>query len=161
MKLNPSSLRKTVNKAFLKEPVQRADIERFKANFKRMLERIRPEESEENAKTHLRDFLNDTWYRDRHLVSTKGRTDLVIHTGEKDASPVGVLFEVKRLRNTAEMISEDNLNAKALYEVVLYFLQERVEERDYWKRNESIAHVPLLHQPADLTKIIVFPPPTP
>lgn len=49
MKLTTTSLRRTLNKAYLKEPVQRADIERFKAN-----------ESGENAKMHLRDFLKDT-----------------------------------------------------------------------------------------------------
>ena len=116
MKINALTLRKTLNKAYLKEPVQRADMERFKANFKTLLERLNADESEENAKTHLRDFLNETWYKDQHLVATKGRTDLVIHTENKASSPAGVLFEVKRLRNTAEMISPANLNVKGLYD---------------------------------------------
>jgi adenine-specific DNA-methyltransferase len=130
MELKTHTLRQTLNKAFLKEPVQRADIERFKAGFKTLLERLDADESEENAKTHLRDFLNDTWYKDQHLVATKGRTDLVIHTDSKSSSPAAVLFEVKRLKNTAEMISAANPNLKALHELVLYFMEERTQHHN-------------------------------
>ena len=58
--------------------------------------------SEENVKNHLRDFLNDTYYKGRHLLNTKGKTDLVLHEDNTAKSKVSVLFEVKRPKNSAE-----------------------------------------------------------
>lgn len=130
MKLNPISLKKTLNKAYLKEKVIRSDIEQFKANLIALLDRINEEESEENAKGHLTAFLKDTYYKDRHLIATKGRTDLVIHEETKASSPAGVLFEVKRPRNQADMITAQNANTRALHELVLYYLQERIEGKN-------------------------------
>ncbi|MCO6493468.1 MAG: Eco57I restriction-modification methylase domain-containing protein [Phaeodactylibacter sp.] len=135
MKLRPIPVRRALNKAYRKEKVLRADIEAFKANLRTLLERIDTDESEENAKNHLRDFLNHTWYKDHHLIATKGRADLVIHTGDKAASPVGVLFEVKRPRGktdpqAADMISREKPNAKALHELILYYFRERTEHRN-------------------------------
>ena len=135
MKLRPIPVKRALNKAYRKEKVLRADIEAFKANLRTLLERIDTDESEENAKNHLRDFLNHTWYKDHHLIATKGRADLVIHTGDKSASPVGVLFEVKRPRGktdpqAADMISREKPNAKALHELILYYFRERTEHRN-------------------------------
>ncbi|MCB0596575.1 MAG: Eco57I restriction-modification methylase domain-containing protein [Lewinellaceae bacterium] len=135
MKLQPIPVKRALNKAYRKEKVLRAEIERFETSLHTLLERINTDESEENAKNHLRDFLNYTWYKDAHLVATKGRADLVIHTENKTASPVGVLFEVKRPRGktdtqAVEMISQERPNAKALHELILYYFRERSEYRN-------------------------------
>ncbi len=132
MKLNAIPIKRALNKAFRKEKVLRSEIETFKIQLQTLLSHINPEESEENAKNHLRDFLNHTWYLDKHLIATKGRADLVIHTDKKAGSPVGVLFEVKRPRSAgapkdADMISLDKPNAKALHELILYYFRERAE----------------------------------
>ncbi len=136
MKIVITPLRKSLNKAYLKAKPQRTDIERFKTNFKILLDRINHDESEENAKTHLRDFLNETWYKENHLLATQGRTDLVIHADKNTQSKTAVLFEVKRPKNTGDMITKDNLNAKALHELILYYLQERIE-----RKNDEIKHL--------------------
>ena len=78
MKMDITPLRRSLNKAYLKVKPQRTEIEQFKVNFKTLLDRINKDESEENVKTHLRDFLNDTWYKQDHLLATQGRTDLVL-----------------------------------------------------------------------------------
>jgi adenine-specific DNA-methyltransferase len=119
MQLQPVSFKKTLNRAYRLLKPSREEINLFKNNLIRLLERIDHEESEENVKGHLRDFLNDTWYKDKHLIATKGRTDLVIHEERSAQSKAAVLFEVKRPKNAADMISSNNLNAKALHELVL------------------------------------------
>jgi len=135
MKLQPIPIKRALNQAYRKEKALRAEIEAFKANLRALLGHINTEESEENAKNHLRDFLNDTWYKDKHLIATKGRADMVIHTEHKAGSPVGVLFEVKRPRGktdprAADMISLERPNAKALHELILYYFRERSEHRN-------------------------------
>lgn len=120
-------LRASLNKTFLKLKPIRPEIESLKTNFKRLLERIDLQESEANVRDHLRDFLNDVWYKDRHLITTKGYTDLVVHAEKTAKSPVTVLCEVKRPKNTAEMITPENLNRKAMQELVWYYLRERIE----------------------------------
>ncbi len=130
MNLTLVPFKKTLNKAYQKVKPNRAEIEQFKANLSRLLDRIDHEESEENAKNHLRDFLNDTWYKDLHLVNTKGRTDLVIHEGKAATGKAAVLFEVKRPKNVNEMISPASGNVRAMQEMVLYYLQERIEHNN-------------------------------
>ncbi|MFM9947933.1 MAG: Eco57I restriction-modification methylase domain-containing protein [Saprospiraceae bacterium] len=130
MNLTLVPFKKTLNKAYQKVKPNRVEIEQFKANLSRLLDRIDHEESEENAKNHLRDFLNDTWYKNLHLVNTKGRTDLVIHEGKAATGKAAVLFEVKRPKNVNEMISPANGNARAMHEMVLYYLQERIEHNN-------------------------------
>lgn len=64
MKLKTEDSRQTLkrDKAFLKQPVERDDIERFKANLQTLLGKINENESEEHHKNFIRDFLKDTFY---------------------------------------------------------------------------------------------------
>jgi hypothetical protein len=87
--------RKALNKAFLKQKPYRAEIERFKVNFKNLLSQIDTGESEEFHKNALIDFLKNTWYSPDHYINTKGRTDLVIHNEKTAKSNVGVIVEAK------------------------------------------------------------------
>jgi hypothetical protein len=54
----------------------------------------------------------------------------VIHNGKDAKSNVGVIIEAKSPTNKAEMISVQNLNGKALQELVLYFLRERITHKN-------------------------------
>lgn len=90
-----------------------------------MLDSLDHDESEENAKNHVRDFLKGVWYQ-TYQVNTKDRVDLVIHRGEKADSPVGVVLEAKRPANKAEFPKPTgqghDLRCKALYELLYYYL---------------------------------------
>lgn len=119
--------KKTLNAAFLKLRPLRSEMDLFKSNLIRLLDHINESESEENQKNHVRDFLLNTYYTHKHEVNTKGRQDLVIHTDVHNTSPVGVIIETKRPANKSEWISADKPNNKALHELVLYFLRERVD----------------------------------
>jgi adenine-specific DNA-methyltransferase len=130
MILNIIPPKRALNKAFLKEKVGRQQIENFKTQLHSLLGRIDETESEEHLKNIISDFLKDAWYKDLNEINTKGKSDLAIHTGRTSKDPVGVLLEIKRTNNRSEMISGERLNVKALHELVLYYLRERVDFRN-------------------------------
>lgn len=131
--LNPKL---ALNKAFLKIKPNRPEIDLFKSNLIQLLDKLktvedRPkDESEEHLKNDIRDFLRDTYYKDSNAINTKDKKDLVIHTSKDTNSKVGVIIEAKRPSNKSEMLSKDNLNKKALQELVLYYLRERITHKN-------------------------------
>lgn len=127
--------RKALNKAFLKIKPNRTGIELFKQNLILLLDSIKEKESEEFHKNLISDFLKNTYYSPNHFINTKGRNDLVIHTGKEAKSNVGVIIEAKSPSNKAEMLSQKNLNSKALQELVLYFLRERITHKNLEVKN--------------------------
>lgn len=129
--------RKAINKAYLKVKPSRTDIERFKSGLIQLIDRTNDVESEEFHKNLVIDFLKKVYYDPRHYINTKGRNDLVIHTGDKAKSPVGVIIETKKPTNKSEMVrpiaardSHEQMiakfNVKAFQELVLYYLRERI-----------------------------------
>lgn len=116
----------SLNKAFRKVKPSRTEIELFKENLIALLDQTNDTESEEFHKNLMSDFLKKTYFEGKHYINTKGRQDLVIHNGDKSQSSVGVLIEAKKPTNKAEMPSKDRLNSKALQELILYYLRERV-----------------------------------
>ena len=135
MKLKQLSLKQSLNDAYRLIKPERADIEKFKSNFKLLLSHINPKESEENMKGHVMDFLKNTYYNPNYHIATKGRTDFVIHTGKDATHAAGVLFEAKKPSNP-EMVTLSNLNTKAMHEIILYYLRERIEHN-----NNDIRHI--------------------
>lgn len=129
IKSNIIPLRKSINKAFLKIKPVREDFDNFKNELQKLLLLINDKESEEHNKNFVRDFLINTFYSKKY-VNTKGRTDLAIHLDKKNSGFVGAIIEVKSPVNKPDMISESNLNCKAMHEVVLYYLRERTEHKN-------------------------------
>lgn len=134
MELSKTALRKALNPVYRKQQLLRQEMEDFKGELRTLLERINTDETEENAKGHLTAFLNNVYYQGEHLIATKGRADMVIHNQKKASSNSAVLFEVKRPRASgqaaAEMMRPDKANVKALHELILYFLRERIEHQN-------------------------------
>jgi len=122
--------RKALNKAFLKVKPNRTEIEHFKANLSQLLDRMDDNESEEFHKNLVSDFLKDTYYKQNHFINTKGRNDLVIHNGQNANSTVGVIIEAKKPTNKAEMLTKEKINVKAFQELVLYYLRERITQKN-------------------------------
>lgn len=133
------TVRKTINKAFLKEPIERGSFTIFKHALERLLDSIeqakKKGEHEEHFKNFLPPFFNEVGFSD-YTINTSVRIDMAIHTGGKSKDPLGVLIEVKRPGNSSEMISKDQLNRKAMYEAVLYYLDQRIEQE-----NSDLKHI--------------------
>ncbi|MBI0397791.1 DUF7149 domain-containing protein [Cyclobacterium marinum] len=122
--------KQALNKAFLKVKPNRNEIEDFKSNLTKLIDHSNEIESEEFHKNLVIDFLKKTYYDPSHFVNTKGRNDLVIHTGDKAKSRVGVIIEAKKPTNKSEMLSKTNINYKAFQELVLYYLRERITQKN-------------------------------
>jgi adenine-specific DNA-methyltransferase len=130
MQILPLKPRKALNKAFLKVKPNRSDMERFKAHLIALLEQTNDTESEEFHKNLVSDFLKKTWYDPTHFINTKGRNDLVIHNGTTAQSTVGVILEAKKPTNKSEMPTAEKLNTKAFHELVLYYMRERITQKN-------------------------------
>ncbi|MCF8356895.1 MAG: Eco57I restriction-modification methylase domain-containing protein [Melioribacteraceae bacterium] len=130
MKIKTLTPKQTLNKAYRKATVFREEFETFRKNLTLLLNNIDSEEREENHKIHLKNFLDDTYYKGKHLINSKNSTDLVIYLENKQSSNAGVLLEIKRRTNKHEMINLDDINKKAFHELVLYYLQERIERKN-------------------------------
>jgi hypothetical protein len=130
MEITTLDIRKSLNKAYLKVKPNRTQIETFKKNIINLFDRIDESESEEFHKNIISEFLKNTYYTPGHYINTKGRADLVIHTGKDTSTPVGVLFETKKPGNISEMPTPGNLKSKAFYELILYYMRERVKGKN-------------------------------
>jgi len=136
MSYNYSTPRQSLNKAFLKVKPTRSEMESFKKNMLLLLDGLDESESEEHNKTDLGNFLRNTFYQPGYYINTKDRADFVIHNGPDSKSTPGVLVEVKKPGNKTEMVRKDDLKAKAFYELILYYLRERISDG-----NLEIKHV--------------------
>ncbi len=130
MKTEIFSPRQALNKAFLRVKPSRSQVEKFQTHLGQLLGSINETESEEFHKNLLADFLKHNYYSPQHFINTKGRNDLVIHNGKESRDSVGVILEVKKPSNKSEMLRRDKLNCKALQELLLYFLRERITEKN-------------------------------
>ncbi len=138
MQLIKTDIRESLNKGFLKQSILRLDIDKFKKNLVILFDRLKTSEheTEEHHKNIISDFLKDSYYRNQFEINTYERTDLVIHHGKSTADSVGVIIETKLPKNKPEMVSFSKPNAKALHELLRYYLQER-----YFNNNKNIKHL--------------------
>lgn len=134
-----TKLPKALSQALRKFKPLRKDINDFKTKLSHCLNSISiaedNQEHEENFKNYIAEFLKNSLYQD-HLINTKERIDLAIYSGTDANSHISVLIEVKRPSNTNEFLSSKNINKKALHELLLYYLKERVD-----KQNNNIKHL--------------------
>jgi len=135
------NIRKSINPAFLKIKPHRDEIEKFKISLQQLLNRIDTQESEEHNKNDLIDFFKKTYYDPDYYINTYHRKDLVIHSGKDSSSPIGVIIETKSPSNKYEMCSKENINAKALQELLLYYLEERVEANNTGLKHLIVTNV--------------------
>ncbi len=136
MTVQSKTPKQALNKAYLKLKPSRDEIERFRTNLISLLDNIDEREYEEHSKNLVRDFLRETYYKDLYEINVKNRNDLVIHSDRTSASPVSVIIEAKRPSERYAFPSVTNLNVKAVRELVLYYLKERIKEE-----NSDIRHL--------------------
>lgn len=126
MNILPLSIKDSLNKAYRKEKLTRVQIDALKSNLKSLLARANNDESEEHNKNLIISFLNDTWYRGKHEINTKEWKDLVIHSGPSSRDTVAVVIEVKHPTNKLEMFGDHRSNVKAIQQLILYYITERL-----------------------------------
>ena len=141
MEISLLNLRNSINKAYLKVKPNRTQIETFKKNITNLFDQIKESESEEFHKNIISEFLKNTYYSPTYYINTKGRYDLVIHNGKDSGSTVGVIFETKKPGNKAEMPTLGNINSKAFHELILYYLRERISNKNLEVKHLVITNI--------------------
>lgn len=137
--MKKTSTRKALNPAYRKHKPLRKEVTTFIEKLNECIEAVKLSdekgESEEHIKSHFKDFFTNTFYKDNY-INTKDRIDLAIYLDSTANSDIGVIIEAKKPSNKAEFISENNLNKKALQELLLYYLRERLDGK-----NNNIKHL--------------------
>jgi len=137
--MNKINTRKALNPAYRKHKPLRKDVTNFIVQLQDCINAVKLSddngESEEHIKSHFTAFFNSTFYADNY-INTKDRIDLAIYTENNAKSDVGVIIEAKKPSNKAEFLRQDNLNRKALQELLLYYLRERLDNN-----NNNIKHL--------------------
>lgn len=108
-----------------------AIISEFKKSLQAMLDSsLKNQNDEEFQKGCIKDFLRESF---GYSCNTRGKVDLAIYDDEIPK----VLFEVKATGNKAEFVkTPKDLNSKALYESILYYLREWHKHK-----NNDIKHI--------------------
>jgi adenine-specific DNA-methyltransferase len=131
--------RKALNPGFRKHKPNRSEVSTFIKNLQECIDKVKlsdsNNESEEHIKSHFKDFFTNTFYKDNY-INTKGRIDLAIYLDNTPNSDIGVIIEAKKPSNKSEFLSVNNLNKKALQELLLYYLRERLDGK-----NNNIKHL--------------------
>ncbi|CAN5250388.1 hypothetical protein BH10ACI1_BH10ACI1_07760 [soil metagenome] len=107
------------------------NFDKFKVKLQTFIDKTDVTQSEEHLKNNLRDFLRDAFYQPEYEINTKGKQDLAIHLGKTVDKNVGVIFETKKPTNTAEMVTAENPNRRALHELIYYYFDERTEAKNF------------------------------
>ena len=117
---------------FLKEKKLReirVEPETF-AKFKEALSNHLPtkpdNDPESNYEDNVKALLEDTFYKGKNKIARKKgvNTDLNIFEDNTTSSSPVVLIEMKKPSEKNDMLSTENLNKKALHELILYYLFE-------------------------------------
>ena len=135
------TITKSLNKAYRQIPVDRAAFDNFKKQLHFLYEQISSINTEEKLKGDLMDFLKMSFYGQTYKVSPNGDIDCAIHLGSSIDDPVGVIFEVKTPTNKSEMITKEDLNRKALQELLLYYLRERHAKKNFQLKQLVVTNV--------------------
>ena len=118
---------------FLKEKNLREIPVEFLTKFKEALSNHLPpkpdNDPESNYEDDIKALLEDTFYKGKNKIARrKGvNTDLNIFEDNTTSSSPVVLIEMKKPSEKNDMLSKENLNRKALHELILYYLTEFVD----------------------------------
>ncbi len=122
---------KIIRRTHKKQVVSEQNITNLKTNLSNLLEKLKDHNREGRQETDLRDFLNDSFYKNRFYINKKETADWVIFNDEHGKGKVSVIIEMKSTSAKTEMLTEEEPNVKALHELVLYYLRERIDNNNH------------------------------
>ena len=119
-------LNEALNPKYREVKIPLEELRQFAAAIGQFLQQQHETDVEGVLRTNLRDLLRDTFYKGFVMRTEAGRYDLTIQ--EANDAPIKVLFELKRPDAKIEMCTKDDLNKKALQELVYYYMKEREKD---------------------------------
>ncbi|MDQ3714173.1 MAG: hypothetical protein M3388_18415 [Acidobacteriota bacterium] len=139
-KLNTQNPQQSLSADIIRFRPNEAKFNQFKKALNELLRNIDEADREKNQENHIRDFLLNAFYKDENAINGKGDIDLVIHEGKTKEEKVSVIIETKR-PSSSEMISVAVSNNKALRQAILYFMQERIDEKNNYIKHIVITNI--------------------
>ena len=115
-----------IKKSYLKQKLTDKEFENFKNSLVEFSDEIK-ENDEEFNKTLLKELLEKSFDYTSYKINTKDKIDLAIFKQEIPE----VIFELKSPNNKSEMITIDNFNKKAFHEALLYYLREKLKNKNF------------------------------
>jgi adenine-specific DNA-methyltransferase len=130
---------KKQNLGYYNQSIAKSQLDNFRKSLDDFIKNINilandRQQREESLKLKIRDLLTSTFYNNDQ-IDIHRNIDLAILNKEILTNKVDVIFELKTPQNNSEMISTNNLNKKAMWELVHYYMQERL------KGNITIKHL--------------------
>jgi hypothetical protein len=117
MKYQPLKPSQALDLAYRRQKVTRAALDAFEAARTQLLTELDAQQDEADLAEPLRRFLRATGFG--NFINSRKKRDLVMHTGPSATDPIGLIFELKHQKNKGEMVRPDDLNRKALHELLL------------------------------------------
>ena len=124
------------NKLYRKQPIDESEFTDFKDTFKELFDNIEDGQVESTQRKIFTTFMEQIFPKGYLVTHEEDNIDVVLHTGVKIKSPKGVLFELKSTTNKEEMVTKEDINRKALQELLFYYLNERIG-----RQNNSIKYL--------------------
>ena len=120
------SIEQSLSKAIRSIPIAGTELTRFYNLVGLFLHELDASQDEEHNKRLVGRLLEQLFYDGKHAVNSANPIDLAIFADAvaKGSRPV-VLIEVKQPTNP-EMVRRDDLNRKALHELVLYYVRQEM-----------------------------------
>ena len=124
--MNLLKISESINKAYRRIPISKNDMLQFQRCLRTFYLNVTSQGLEKNKETYLRDFLKATFYGNNDINKPNDSDiDWAIRFAGPNSS-VGIIIEDKTQRNKQEMITTDDLNRKAMQQLVYYYLEERI-----------------------------------
>ncbi len=105
--LSPDQILRRTHK---KQTVSEQNLLNFKTNLSNLLEKLKDHNREGKQETDVRDFLNDSFYKNRFYINKKETADWVIFNDEHGKGKVSVIIEMKSTQAKAEMLTDTDPN---------------------------------------------------
>lgn len=128
--MNIISPSQSISRSYKRESVAESSFNTFRKELKSLLDLVPNVPLERSLNGFFKPFLDKSLYKDYETQIEENGIDLTIHTGRNLSTPVGVLIELKHPANKQEMCCRDEINRKALRELLYYFLNERVQREN-------------------------------
>lgn len=123
-------------KLYRKQFIDGSEFLAFKDAFKELFDNIEDGQVEPTQRKFFTSFMEGIIPKDFLVTHEEDSIDVVLHTGAKITTPKGVLIELKSTTNKDEMVTKEDINKKALQELLYYYLNERIG-----KQNTSLKYL--------------------
>ncbi|WP_234734226.1 Eco57I restriction-modification methylase domain-containing protein [Tellurirhabdus bombi] len=106
--------------------VGRAQLEIFKNQLRFLLGEVEENSAPETVKAALVGFFSENGFGTEYLIGTDKKARIDLHASQAEDGRPGAIISVKTPADLAEMPTLFSLNVRAMHELVLHYLNERI-----------------------------------